>query len=71
MLEYDVRARRVNTHCTLARCKDAEILLDTDVNGRVDAFNPAELFLAALAACMVKGVERAIPLLRFDLRGVR
>jgi uncharacterized OsmC-like protein len=44
--------------------------LDTDVNGRPDAFNPAELFLAALAACMIKGIERAIPMLKFDLRGV-
>ena len=40
------------------------------MNGRPDAFNPAELFLAALAACMIKGIERAIPMLKFDLRGV-
>jgi uncharacterized OsmC-like protein len=40
------------------------------VNGRPDAFNPAELFLAVLAACMIKGIERAIPMLKFDLRGV-
>ncbi len=33
--------------------------------GRPDAFNPAELFLAALAACMIKGIERAIPMLNF------
>ena len=54
----------------MARCKDAEITLDTEVNGRADAFNPAELFLAAIAACMLKGIERVTPMLRFNLRGV-
>ena len=44
--------------------------LDTDVNGRQDAFNPAEVFLAAIAACMIKGIERVAPMLNFDLRGV-
>ncbi len=70
MLEYRVSAKRLDRHGSLAACKDAEITLDTDVNGRPDAFNPAELFLAALAACMIKGIERATPLLKFSLRGV-
>ena len=43
MLEYKVSAKRVDAHGSLARCKDAEIVLDTDVGGRPDAFNPAEL----------------------------
>jgi uncharacterized OsmC-like protein len=38
--------------------------------GRLDAFNPAELFLASIAACMLKGIERVMPMLKFDLRGV-
>jgi uncharacterized OsmC-like protein len=70
MLEYNVTARRLDGHGSRARCKDAEVVLDTDVNGRADAFNPAELLLAAVAACMIKGVERAVPMLKFDLRGV-
>jgi uncharacterized OsmC-like protein len=70
MLEYRVSAKRVDAHGSVAECKDATVILDTDVNGRPDAFNPAELFLAALAACMIKGIERAIPVLNFDLRGV-
>jgi len=70
MLEYHVSAKRIDGHGSVAQCKDAEIVLDTDAHGRLDAFNPAELFLAALAACMIKGVERAIPMLKFDLRGV-
>jgi uncharacterized OsmC-like protein len=70
MLEYRIHARRIDAHGSEASAKDARIVLDTDVNGRVDAFNPAELFLAAIAACMIKGIERVTPMLKFDLRGV-
>ncbi|HEX5378559.1 MAG TPA: OsmC family protein [Phenylobacterium sp.] len=70
MLEYSVVARRVDAHGSEARTKDAAITLDTDVKGRPDAFNPAELFLAAIAACMIKGIERVTPILKFELRGV-
>ena len=70
MLEYRVTARRIDQHGSTAACKDAELALDTDVKGRADAFNPAELFLAAVGACMIKGIERAIPMLKFELRGV-
>ena len=70
MLEYRVEARRVDAHGSVAHCKDAAVRLDTDVNGSRDAFNPAELLLASLAACMIKGIERAAPMLKFDFRGV-
>jgi uncharacterized OsmC-like protein len=69
-VEYSVTAHRIDAHGSLARTKDAEIVLDTDTAGRRDAFNPAELFLAAIAACMIKGIERVTPMLHFDLRGV-
>jgi OsmC-like protein len=70
MLEYDVVAKRIDAHGSSARCKDTEIVLDTDVNGRTDAFNPAELLLAAIAACMIKGMERIAPMNHFKYRGV-
>lgn len=69
-MEFQVSARRVDAHGSLARCKGAEIVLDTDLGGRADAFNPAELLLAALSACMIKGIERVTPILKFRLRGV-
>lgn len=71
MLEYHVEARRVDRHGSVATTKDARIILDTDLSGRVDAFNPAELLLAAVAACMIKGIERVMPMLQFELRGVK
>jgi uncharacterized OsmC-like protein len=36
----------------------------------LDAINPAELLLAAAAACMIKGIERVTPMIKFDMRGV-
>lgn len=50
--------------------KIAKIKLDTNLEGTPDAFNPAELLLAALSACMIKGIERVAPLLKFSYRGV-
>ena len=70
MLEYRVKARRVDALGSVATTKAAEIVLDTALDGRPDAFNPAELFLAAIAACMIKGIERVTPMLDFKLRGV-
>ncbi len=69
-LRFHVETRRVDAHHSVARCKDAEIVLDTDLAGNPGAFNPAELLLAALTACMVKGIERVTPILKFQLRGV-
>ncbi len=69
-MTFAVRARRIDAHGSEATCKSASIALDTDLAGRVDAFNPAELMIAALAACMLKSIERVTPILKFDLRGV-
>lgn len=70
MLEYDVVAKWADHHGSLASCKNTEIILDTDVKGRIDAFNPAELLLAAIAACMIKGIERVSPMIHFKFRGL-
>lgn len=70
MLEYKVTARRIDSHGSEAATKQASITLDTDMEGRPDAFNPAELLLASLAACILKGAERMIPMLAFSLRGI-
>lgn len=69
-LTFDVAATRVDAHGSVATCKSATIRLDTDFAGSQDAFNPAELLLAALAACIIKGIERIQAMLGFELRGV-
>ena len=69
-LTFAVRARRLDAHGSEASCKSAAITLDTDLAGRIDAFNPAELLMAALAACILKSIERVTPIIKFELRGV-
>lgn len=69
-LTFQVSARRLDAHASQARCKQAELAIDTDLTGNPAAFNPAELLLAALAGCMIKGIERVAPILKFELRGV-
>lgn len=68
-MEYRVHARRIDAHGSLAVAKEAEVTLDTDLVGRRDAMNPVELLLAALAACMLKGIERVTPMLNFQVDG--
>ena len=70
-LSFHVVARRTDAHGSIVRCKSAELSLDTDLAGRIDAFNPAELLLAAVSACIIKGIERVTPMLKFRLRGVQ
>ncbi len=69
-MTFDVVSVRQSARGSQARCKQATIALDTDLAGNPEAFNPAELLLAALSACMIKGIERVVPMLRFQLRGV-
>jgi uncharacterized OsmC-like protein len=69
-MQYDVTARRVDATGSLASSHGAEVRLATDMEGRKDALNPVELLLAALAACMIKGAERVLPTLKFQLDGM-
>ena len=71
MLEYTITAYRSSPAVATAECERADsasLPLDVDPAGRTDAFNPAELLLTAVAACMLKGIERAIPMHKFSLR---
>lgn len=69
-MRFHVEKKRLSAHVSQANCKQAKIDLDTDLSGNPDAFNPAELLLAALTACMVKGIERVAPILKFQYQGV-
>jgi uncharacterized OsmC-like protein len=69
-MKFHVTAKRNDAQSSHAFCKEASLLVDTNLLGRTDAFNPAELLLAALAACMIKGIERVCPILKFQLRNV-
>lgn len=66
-MKYAVKAQRVDENGSLAVAHGARVELATDLSGRKDAMNPVELLLSALAACMIKGVERVTPMLEFQL----
>lgn len=70
MLEYRIIARSLDAHISEATCKNARLDLDTDPQGRLDAFNPVEFLLVAIAACMIKNIERVAPLFKLEIRGV-
>ncbi|WP_097461318.1 OsmC family protein [Mangrovitalea sediminis] len=69
-MQFHVVSQRIDAHGSVAHCKNADITLDTDLAGRTDAFNPAELLLAAISACIIKGIERVAPILKFQFRGI-
>lgn len=69
-MTFDVHSKRIDSKSSIALCKNAQITLDTNLQGNPNAFNPAELLLAAVSACMIKGIERVIPMLNFKLSGV-
>jgi uncharacterized OsmC-like protein len=69
-MRYEITARRLGATGSLAVSHGAEVPLGTDLAGRPDAMNPVELLLSALAACMIKGVERVSPTLKFQFDGV-
>lgn len=70
MRSYTLSARRDDAHGSLAGVREAVVTLDTSLSGRADALSPVELLPASLAACIIKGVARAAPLLAFDFTDV-
>jgi uncharacterized OsmC-like protein len=69
-MQYQLSARRLDATGSRATSHGAEVRLGTDLAGRPEAMNPVELLLAALAACMIKGAERVVPTLKFQLDGM-
>ncbi len=68
-MEYNVTTTSRAGEDSRAVAKQASIVLDTDMAGRVDAFNPAELLLAAVGTCMLKSMQRIIPMINFEMQG--
>ena len=68
-MEYNVTTTSHAGADSRAAAKQASIVLDTDMAGRVDAFNPAELLLAAVGTCMLKSMQRIIPMIKFEMQG--
>lgn len=69
-MNFKVSAKRGDDGNSHASANSANLIMDTGLVKSGEAFNPVELLLAALSACMIKGIERVIPMLSFSLRGV-
>lgn len=71
MMTFEVTANRIDDRGSLVSAKQSELVIDTGMAGRPDALNPVELLLAALSACIIKGIERVAPTLGLDYDSVR
>jgi len=69
-MEFDVSTTWKNEQGSIARCKQASLALATTMEARGDMFNPAELLLAALSACIIKGIGRVAPMIDFSFQGL-
>jgi uncharacterized OsmC-like protein len=63
MTSFTITAHRVDNHISQAGNEYFTLPLGTDMDGNKDALNPMEMLMAALAACMIKGTNRLMPLL--------
>jgi uncharacterized OsmC-like protein len=70
MMTFEVAARRIDANGSLVNAKRAELVIDTGMAGRPDALNPVELLLAALSACIIKGIERVAGTLGMSYQSV-
>lgn len=70
MMTFEVTAQRIDDRGSLVSAKQSELVIDTGMAGRPDALNPVELLLAALSACIIKGIERVAPTLDLNFDSV-
>jgi len=70
MTSFTLRASRTDAHLSHAYNQHTSVALGTDMEGNLDALNPMEMLMAALAACMIKGTNRLMPLLPIDINSI-
>ena len=70
MMTFEVSAKRQDSSGSVVHSKQAELLIDTSMAGRLDALNPVELLLASLSACIIKGIERVAGTLGIEYNSV-
>lgn len=70
MMTFEVSAQRQDDSVSTVHSKHALIEIDTSMSGRLDAFNPVELLLASLSACIIKGIERVAGTLGIEYESV-
>lgn len=69
-MTFEVNSTRIDASGSRVAAKNAELVIDTSMAGRLDALNPVELLLASLSACIIKGIERVAGTLGIDYESV-
>ena len=64
-MNYHIRASSISNQDAVIHIKQSNLDFGTTPNTAESLPNPAELFLASFAACMLKNVERFSDLLKF------
>ncbi len=64
-MTFTVSAQRVSAEETKASGLRGSVLMDTGYGGVTPGLNPVEMLMSAVAACMIKGIERVAPMLNF------
>lgn len=57
-MTFNLQANRTDDSGSVVTAKQTSLVIDTSQASRPDALNPVELLLAALAACIIKGIDR-------------
>src|SRR5690554_7049575 len=64
-MEYQIKASSISNDTATIQIKQSEINFGTSSTSSEELPNPAELFLGAFAACMLKNVERFSAMMNF------
>ncbi len=64
-MNYHIKASSISNQDAVIRIKQSNIDFGTTLKAAETLPNPAELFLAAFAACMLKNVERFSVMMKF------
>ena len=70
MMTFEVTAQRIDDRGSLVSAKQSALVIHTGMAGRPAALTPVELLLAALSACIIKGIERVAPTLGLNFDSV-
>jgi len=65
-MEYSANAKSISKKNAAIKIKASEIIFGTTSQSEDNLPNPAELFLGAFAACILKNVERFSDLMKFE-----
>jgi uncharacterized OsmC-like protein len=64
-MTFTVSAQRESAEQSKASGLRGSAVMDTGYGGVTAGLNPVELLLSAVAACMIKGIERVAPMINF------